>query len=78
MNAKTALSCTFLCSFLASWKNQEQNCSVPKFLLNGVVAYPVMQAYGKLALEDNSEVGQAVLSRCSISCVGTSALYVEP
>ena len=35
----------------------------------GVVAYPVMQAYGSLALEDNSEVGEAVLGRCSISCV---------
>ena len=28
--------------------------------------YPVMQAYGSLALEDNLEVGEAVLGRCSI------------
>ena len=36
----------------------------------GVVAYPVMQAYGSLALEENSEVGKAVLDRhsTSISC----------
>ena len=36
---------------------------------DGVVAYPVMQVYGSLALE---EVGEAVLGRCrygSISCV---------
>ena len=33
----------------------------------GVVAYPVMQAYGRLALEDNSEVGEAELGRCIIS-----------
>ena len=26
--------------------------------LGGVVAYPVMQAYGRLALDDNSEVGE--------------------
>ena len=39
----------------------------------GVVAYTVMQAYGSLALEDNSEIGEAVLGRCSISCVCTSA-----
>ena len=39
----------------------------------GVVAYTVLLAYGSLALEDNSEVGEAVLGRCSISCVCTSA-----
>ena len=32
-----------------------------------------MQAYGSLALENNSEVGEAVLGRCSISCLYTSA-----
>ena len=31
----------------------------------GVVVYLVVQAYGSLALEDNSEVGEAVLGRCS-------------
>ena len=35
----------------------------------GVVAYPVMQAYGNLVLQDNSEVGEAVMGRCSISCI---------
>ena len=40
---------------------------------DGVVAYPVMQAYGSLALEDNLEVGEVVLGRCSISCVCASA-----
>ena len=30
----------------------------------GVVAYPVMQVCGSLALEDNSEIGEAVLGRC--------------
>ena len=39
----------------------------------GVIAYPVMYAYGSLALDDNSEVGNAVLGRCSISCICTSA-----
>ena len=38
-----------------------------------VVEYHVMQAYGTLALEDNSEVGEVLLGRCSISCVCTSA-----
>ena len=43
----------------------------------GVVVYSVMkEAYGRLALEDNSEVGEAVLGRCSISCVCTSAFYL--
>ena len=42
----------------------------------GVVAYPIQQAYGSPALEDNSEVGQAVLSRCSISCVCISAFQL--
>ena len=40
----------------------------------GVVAYPVMEEYGSLALEDNSEIGEAVQGRCSISCICTSAL----
>ena len=35
----------------------------------GVVAYPVIQAYGSLALEANLKVGEAVQGRCSISCV---------
>ena len=39
----------------------------------GVVVYPVMQATGSLALEDNSEVGEAVLDRCIIICVCTSS-----
>ena len=30
---------------------------------DGVVAYPVMQVYGSLALE---EVGEAVLGRCTV------------
>ena len=42
----------------------------PYIRIGGVVAYPVMQAYDSLALEDN---GEAVLGRCSISCVCTSA-----
>ena len=33
------------------------------------VAYPVMQAHGSIAWEDNSEVGKAVLGRYSTSCV---------
>ena len=38
------------------------------------VVYLVVQAYGSLALEDNSEVGEAaLLDRFSISCVCTSA-----
>ena len=37
----------------------------------GVVAYPVMQKYGSLALEDNLEIGEVVQGRCSISCVCT-------
>ena len=41
-----------------------------------VVVFPVMQAYGNLGLEDNSEVGGVVLGRCSISCVCTSAFYL--
>ena len=40
---------------------------------DGVVVYPVIQVYGNLALEGNSEVDEAVLGRCSISCVCTSA-----
>ena len=35
---------------------------------SGVVAHPVMQVYGSLALEDNSEVDETGLARCSISC----------
>ena len=37
----------------------------------GVIAYTVMQAYGSLALEDNLEVGEAVLDRCCL-------LYTSP
>ena len=44
--------------------------------IGGVVAYPVKQVYGGLALEDNSKVSDAVLDRCSISCVCTSAFYL--
>ena len=32
----------------------------------GVIAYPVMQAYGSLALEDNLDVNEALLDRSSI------------
>ena len=35
-----------------------------------------MQVYGSLVLEDNSEVGKAVLGRRSISCVCTSAFLL--
>ena len=35
----------------------------------GVGAYPVMQVYGSLVLEDNLEVSEAMLGRCSIFCV---------
>ena len=42
----------------------------------GVVACPVVQTYGSLALKDNSEVGEAVLDRCSIFCVCTSAFLL--
>ena len=50
---------------------------------SGVVAYPVMQVYGSLALEDNSEVGEVEQGRSSILCVCTSAFLppdkeVEP
>ena len=31
----------------------------------GVVAYPVMQVYGSLALKDYSDVGEAMLGRCT-------------
>ena len=41
-------------------------------ITDGVIAYPVMQVYVNLALKDNLEVGEAVLGRCSISCVCTS------
>ena len=30
--------------------------------VDGIVAFPVMQAHGSLVLEDNSEVGEAVLA----------------
>ena len=33
--------------------------------------YPVIQAYGSLALEDNSKIGEVILDRCSISCICT-------
>ena len=35
----------------------------------GVVAYPVIQAYGSPSLENNSDVCEAVLDELSISCV---------
>ena len=38
-----------------------------------VIAYPVMQVYTIVALEDNSDVGKAGLGRCSVSCICTSA-----
>ena len=40
---------------------------------NIVVVYPVIQVYGSLALEDNLEAGEAMLDRCTISRVCTSA-----
>ena len=33
-----------------------------------------MQIYGKFAWEDNSEVGEAALDRCSIFCIYTRTL----
>ena len=36
--------------------------------------YPLMQVYGSLAFEHNSEIGEAVLVRCSISCLVPSSL----
>ena len=36
-------------------------------LSDGVVAYPVLQAYGSLALKNNSEVGEVVLDMSNIS-----------
>ena len=45
---------------------------------SGVVAYPVMQAYGSLALEENLEVSEGVLNRCSISRVCTSTIGYKP
>ena len=36
------------------------------------VAYPVTQVYDSLALEDNLQVGEAMLVKCSISCFCTS------
>ena len=39
----------------------------------GVVAFPVLPVYESRALEDNLEVGEAVLATCSISCVCISA-----
>ena len=53
--------------------NLSFNCGNKVTFLGMVVAYPVMQAYGSLALKDNSEVGEAVLGRCSRSCICTSA-----
>ena len=44
-----------------------------KFVLfqDGVVLYPVMPAYSSQDLEDNSEIGEIVLARCSESGVYT-------
>ena len=42
----------------------------------GVIAYPVMPAYGSLALEDNLEVREAVLDRFSIS-PSAPVLYIS-
>ena len=47
--------------------DRQQILNKHAFLYGGVVAYPVMQAHGSLALEDNPEVGEAVLGRCIIS-----------
>ena len=44
-----------------------------KTVSGGVVVYPVMQVCGSLALEDNLEVDEVVLGKCSISCFCTSA-----
>ena len=41
--------------------NNYLSCATSLFIEGGVVAYPVMQAYGSLALEENSEVNEAVL-----------------
>ena len=38
----------------------------------GLIVYSVMQAYGSLALEYDSEVDEAEMDKCSISCVSTS------
>ena len=38
-----------------------------------VIVCPVMQVYGSLVLEDNLEAGEAVLGRCNISRICTSA-----
>ena len=53
--------------------SEEEGDMHPSIFKGGVVAYPVMQVYGSLALEANSEVGEAVVGRCSISCVCNSA-----
>ena len=45
-------------------------------LSDGVVAYPVLQAYGSLALKDISEAGGMVLDKCSISCICTSTFIL--
>ena len=47
-------------------------------LKGGVVVYPVMQVYGSLTSEDNSEVGEAMLVRCSISAVFNRILQALP
>ena len=46
---------------------------VAHLLMGGVVAYPVMQVCVSIALEDDLEVSELVWTRCSISCVCTSA-----
>ena len=38
----------------------------------GVIACPLMQVTGSLALKDNSEIGAVVLDWYSISCICTS------
>ena len=70
-DAKDNVVCT---SFQSKILQQQREVDFYKKV--GVVVYPVSQAYGSLALDDNSEVGEEVLGRCSISCVCTSAFYL--
>ena len=51
--------------------------STPPISGKWVVVYSVMQAYVSPALENNSEVGERVQVRRSISCVCTSAFQLS-
>ena len=57
-----------------SWQSQSFYRDVPS--IGGDILCPVIQVYGSLELEDNSEVGDAALDRCSICCVCTGAIYL--